>query len=82
MFLSSDTSHIVRIYIYIYICECVSKLCTVPKIYCSIGFLVDEVSLLRSFTDISESPLDWTPGVHGNWANVEKTGRSKNHWEI
>ena len=25
-----------------------------------------QVSLLRSFTDISENPLDWTPGVHGN----------------
>ena len=25
-----------------------------------------QVSLLRSFTDISESPLEWTPGVHGN----------------
>ena len=26
-----------------------------------------KVSLLRSFTDISENPLDWTPGVHGIW---------------
>eukprot|EP00913_Durusdinium_trenchii_P017304 g16273.t1 len=26
-----------------------------------------KVSLLRSFTDISDNPLDWTPGEHGIW---------------
>eukprot|EP00435_Cladocopium_sp_Y103_P050042 s458_g15.t1 len=29
--------------------------------------IVAQVSLLRSFADISDSPLDWTPGVHGIW---------------
>lgn len=29
--------------------------------------IVAQVSLLRSFADISDSPFDWTPGVHGIW---------------
>ena len=27
--------------------------------------MIRQVSLLRSFADISDSPFDWTPGVHG-----------------
>ena len=34
-------------------------------IYTRTQMMFHEVSLLRSFADISASPLGWTPGLHG-----------------